>query len=93
MRNLLKVLLTAGGLATGAALTATLHAGEADTKLQPDRSMMGEGMMGGKMMGNGMMSQAMMDHCAEMMQGAESGTKKPNDQWRESAPTAPDDKG
>jgi hypothetical protein len=92
----MKVLLTAGALIAGAALTPALYAGEADGKRQQrDRSMMGEGMMGGgmmggKMMGRGMMGQGMMDHCAEMMQG---GTDKPNDQWRKNAPTAPDEKG
>lgn len=98
MRSSMIALLTAGVLAAVAALIPALHAGEADGKQQHDRPTMGEGMMGGgmmggKMMGSGKMSQAMMDHCAEMMQGAGSGTNKPNDQWRDSAPTAPDKKG
>ncbi|WP_162915065.1 hypothetical protein [Desertibaculum subflavum] len=98
MRSSMIALLTAGFLAAVAALIPALHAGEADGKQQHDRPTMGEGMMGGgmmggKMMGSGKMSQAMMDHCVEMMQGAGSGTNKPNDQWRDSAPTAPDKKG
>jgi hypothetical protein len=80
-----------GGLAVAPALYAQgyLHFGG---------STMGPGMMGGMNMPNmmNMMGQRsrMMDHCNQMMGTmGSSGSGRPNEQWRQPAPTTPEKKG
>ena len=69
-----------------AALIAATTLNAQDAR-QSSGSMMGRGTMGsGGMMGG--MSSQMMDHCAGMMGGRERGNR-PNDQWRQHAPAAP----
>jgi hypothetical protein len=56
-------------------------------------NMMGQLNMPGPRGQSDQMSQ-MMDQCSQMMQGATgSGSGKPNEQWREDAPTAPERNG
>ena len=88
MRKHLKTLLVASTLAAGFAAAPTIYAHDSNGS---DGSMMGQGMMGqdGIM---GLMS-SMMEHCNEMMQAmknSESGSQRPNEQWRERAPQQQD---
>jgi hypothetical protein len=80
MRNVRRMLSLAAFVVVLAA-TTVLYAQEPHG---PSGSMMRGAMMGiGNMMGRGMSS--MIVHCAGMMQG--SGRERPNEQWRNGAPT------
>lgn len=89
MRNLVKTVVGAAALVASAALAPALYAHGSGSSGEHNGSMMGSGMMN-------MMEQMdeMMDGCNKMMQGAmNDGNGKPNEQWREGAPTAPDSNG
>jgi len=88
MRKTTTTLLLASTLVAGATAAPLLYA-------QPSGSMMGHGMMGGKntndkggMMGMMKQMSEMMDHCNSMMSD-----RRPNDQWRRTAPSTPDKSG
>ena len=88
MRKTTTTLLLASTLVAGATAAPLLYA-------QPSGSMRGHGMMGGKntndkggMMGMMKQMSEMMDHCNSMMSD-----RRPNDQWRRTAPSAPDKSG
>jgi hypothetical protein len=79
-------------------LASTLVAGAMAAPLlygRPSNSMMGHGMMGDKntsdeggMMGMMKQMSEMMDHCNSIMSD-----RRPNDQWRRTAPSTPDKSG
>ena len=88
MRKFTTTLLLVSTLVAGAMAAPLLYA-------QPSGSMMGHGMMGGKntndkggMMGMMKQMSEMMDHCNSMMSD-----RRPNDQWRRTAPSAPNKSG
>ena len=87
MRKFTTTLLLASTLVAGAMAAPLLYG-------QPSDSMMGHGMMGDKntndrgMMGMMKQMSEMMDHCNSMMSD-----RRPNDQWRRTAPSAPDKSG
>ena len=87
MRRTTTTLLLASTLAAGAMAAPSLYG-------QPSDSMMGHGMMGDKntndrgMMGMMKQMSEMMDHCNGMMSD-----RRPNDQWRRTAPFTPDKSG
>ena len=87
MRKTTTTLLLAAALVAGAMAAPSLYG-------QPSDSMMGHGMMGDKntndrgMMGMMKQMSEMMDHCNGMMSD-----RRPNDQWRRTAPSAPDKSG
>jgi hypothetical protein len=92
MLNRTKNAALASVVILGVAVTTALYAqeqGSSGSMMRPgmmDRDgMMARGMMG--MMGMMQRMGPMMEHCASMM---ESGAdRRPNDQWRKSAPTTP----
>ena len=86
-----KVLATAAALVIGVAMAPALYAQGSGSAQEPHDSMMGPGMGDNmmNMMGGMSQTQDMMDHCSQMMNGGGSG--KPNEQWRQNAPAAPDD--
>jgi hypothetical protein len=103
MRTRIKTALAAAAL--GASLLAAPTLSARDTADSPG-SMMGQGgmmgMMGGMM--SGMMNMmgmsddmaGMMEQCHEMMQSMgdhEHGPARPNEQWRERAPSNPAERG
>jgi hypothetical protein len=79
-------------VAFASAFAATVLAATAlyaDSTQNKSRSMMGHGGMMGQM---GQMGE-MMQGCSRMMQGMMGGAPaKPNDQWRQQAPSAPEKK-
>ena len=88
MRKFTTTLLLASTLVAGAMAAPLLYG-------QPSDSMMGHGMTGDKntsdkggMMGMMKQMSEMMDHCNSMMSD-----RRPNDQWRRTAPSAPDKSG
>ena len=87
MRKTTTTLLLAAALVAGAMAAPSLYG-------QPSDSMMGHGMMGDKNTDDrgmmGMMKQMgeMIGHCNGMMSD-----RRPNDQWRRNAPSAPDKSG
>ena len=85
MRRSMFAIGVAAAMAMALSMPLTLQAHDTSSPRGEGRSMMGAGMMNGK----GQMSQ-MMDHCMQMMQGASS---RPNEQWREGAPPAGDQRG
>jgi hypothetical protein len=92
MRKYTTVLLLASALIAAVVAAPLLYAEESQT---PSGSMMDHGIMGGdhggRMMGMmKMMPQMgeMMDHCNGMMS-----SRRPNEQWRRNAPSAPDKRG
>ena len=92
MRKFTTTLLLASTLVAGATAAPLLYA---QGSQQPSGSVMGHGMMGDKNINDkggmmGMMKQMseMMDHCNSMMS-----ERRPNDQWRRTAPSAPDKSG
>ncbi len=91
MRNFVKTLTAAAALIASVALAPTLYAHDSGTSDEHSRSMMGSGMMEhGNMMNMMEQMSEMMANCNKMMQGAmNEGPDKPNEQWREDAPTAP----
>lgn len=76
-------------LASGVTLATALSAAESDTPQNAQGSMMSPGMMGGNSMMSSSQMADMTEHCAQMMGG---GSSKPNEQWRQNAPAAPDEK-
>lgn len=92
MRNSVKTLVAAAALIASAAVGPTLYANESASSGEHDGSMMGSGMTG--MMNMMEQMSEMMDGCSKMMQGAmDDGSGKPNEQWREDAPMAPEPNG
>ena len=91
MRKFTTTLLLASTLVAGAIAAPSLY-GQGDH--QPSGSMMGHGMTedkntnDGGMMGMMKQMSARMDHCNGMM-----GDRRPNDQWRRTAPSTPDKSG
>ena len=91
MRKFTTTLLLASTLVASAMAAPLLYA---QGSQQPSGSMMGHGMMGDKntndggMMGMMKQMSEMMDHCNGMMSD-----RRPNDQWRRTAPSAPDKSG
>ena len=91
MRKFTTTLLLVSTLAAGAMAAPLLYAQGGQ---QPSGSMMGHGMMGDKntndrgMMGMMKQMSEMMDHCNGMMSD-----RRPNDQWRRTAPFTPDKSG
>ena len=91
MRRTTTTLQLASTQAAGAMAAPSLY-GQSDH--QPSGSMMGHGMMGDKntndrgMMGMMKQMSEMMDHCNGMMSD-----RRPNDQWRRTAPFTPDKSG
>src|SRR5262252_8143759 len=91
MRKFTTTLLLASTLVAGAMAAPSLYG---QTGQQPSGSMMGHEMMGDKntndrgMMGMMKQMSEMMDHCNGMMSD-----RRPNDQWRRNAPSAPDKSG
>ena len=91
MRKFTTTLLLVSTLVAGAMAAPLLYAQGGQ---QPSGSMMGHGMMGDKntndrgMMGMMKQMSEMMDHCNGMM-----GDRRPNDQWRRTAPSTPDKSG
>jgi hypothetical protein len=87
-----KTLIAAAVLVVPIAAAPALYAQDSGASQAPSDSMMKPGMMGGgsmmNMMGGTSQMQDMMDHCSQMMNG---GATKPNEQWRNNAPAAPDD--
>jgi hypothetical protein len=88
MRKTATTLLLVSTLVAGAMAAPSLYG-------QPSDSMMGHGMMGDKntsdkggMMGMMKQMSEMMDHCNSMMSG-----RRPNDQWRRTTPSTPDQSG
>jgi hypothetical protein len=89
MRKFKLAVLFAAALFTVAATSAVVYARDSD---DASGSMMGGGMMGRGMMSDGMMGRMsrMMSHCGDMMRG-DHGSGRPNEQWRDSRPPAPND--
>ena len=91
MRKFTTTLLLVSTLVAGATAAPLLYA---QGSQQPSGSMMGHGMMGDKntndrgMMGMMKQMSEMMDHCNSMMSD-----RRPNDQWRRTAPFTPDKSG
>jgi hypothetical protein len=92
MRKSTTTLLVASTLVAGAMAAPLLYAQGGQ---QPSGSMMGHGMTGDKntkdkggMMGTMKQMSEMMDHCNSMMSD-----RRPNDQWRRTAPSTPDKSG
>ena len=91
MRKFTTTLLLVSTLVAGAMAAPLLYAQGGQ---QPSGSMMGHGMMGDKntndrgMMGMMKQMSEMMDHCNGMMSD-----RRPNDQWRRTAPFTPDKSG
>jgi hypothetical protein len=87
MRKFTATFLLASTLLAGAMAAPSLYA---QSSQQRSGSMMDHGMMGDQKGMMGMMKQMseMMDHCNSMM-----GDRRPNDQWRRNAPSAPDKRG
>jgi hypothetical protein len=91
MRKFTTTLLLASTPVAGAMAAPLLYA---QGSQQLSGSMMGHGMMGDKNTNDGgimgMMKQMreMMDHCNSMMSD-----RRPNDQWRRTAPSTPDKSG
>ena len=91
MRRTTTTLLLASTLAAGAMAAPSLY-GQSDH--QPSGSMMGHGMMGDKntndrgMMGMMKQMSEMIGSCNGMMSD-----RRPNDQWRRTAPFTPDKSG
>jgi hypothetical protein len=92
MREVTTTLLLASTLVAGAIAAPSLYG---QSVQQPSGSMMGHGMMGDKntkdnggMMGMMKQMSEMMDHCNSMMSD-----RRPNDQWRRNAPSAPEKGG
>jgi hypothetical protein len=83
MRNAKRtlVLVAVSVAATVAASALYAHDGQGSSG-----SMMSNRMMGGNMMGR---TSRMMDRCGSMMQGGSRGDR-PNDQWRQEPPPAPE---
>jgi hypothetical protein len=92
MHKFTTTLLLASSLVAGAMAAPSIFA---QGSPEPSGSMMDHGMMGNKdtkdqggMMGMTRQMSGMMDHCNGMMN-----SRRPNDQWRRNAPTAPDKRG
>jgi hypothetical protein len=79
MRKFKMALLFAAALFTVIATSAVVYARDSDGA---PSSMMGGGMIG-------RMSR-MMSHCGDMMRG-DRGSARPNEQWRDGRPPAPND--
>jgi hypothetical protein len=86
-----KALVAAAALVVPIVAAPALHAQDSAPSQTPHGSMMSPGMMGGNMMnmmGSGSERQDMVDHCSQMMSG---GPTRPNEQWRNNSPVAPDE--
>jgi hypothetical protein len=94
MHNRTKAATLAAVVILAVAGATVLHAqdrGSSGSMMRPGMmnrdGMMGRGMM--DMMGMMQRMGPMMDHCADMMESGGDHGRRPNDQWRKSAPTAP----
>jgi hypothetical protein len=93
MRKHKAILILASALVVAVGAAPALYA---QTDQKPAGSMMRHGMMRDHSGHDGMMSMMkgmqrmgeMMDHCASMM-----GNARPNDQWRNNAPSEPEKRG
>jgi hypothetical protein len=95
MRNSVKAIAVIAVLVAGIVAAPVLNAHDSGSSDEHNGSMIGPGMMGQDGMMN-MMEQVsqMMEDCNEMMQGAmDDGSGRPNEQWREDAPAAPEPNG